>query len=300
MVITIILVIVIFILGILLWHYQRQVKNICRQLTFLCEQESNMPISTEINTGSIGKLKDCLNELLGMYRQQRKEYQDKENAIAQTYTNLSHDIRTPLTSLDGYFQLLQDCSNEEDKQRYIGIIKERISSLNDMLEELFTYTKLKNDTYTLALSRCHLNSILAKTVLSYYQDWTAKKIFPSLEITDTPLYIEANPQALLRVIQNILKNVLEHGQEEISILLRESSGAAALQVSNRVDNPGEINADRIFERFYKADEARGKTSTGLGLSIAYELVKKMNGEIHVKIEDNLFSVIMKFRLFDKI
>lgn len=293
-VIIALLIIIILILSFLLWQYQRQVKNICRQLSFLNSHESNMLISSEADPGSIGELKDAINQLLIENKQQKKEYQNREKIIAETYTNLSHDIRTPLTSLDGYFQLLQDCSSEEDKARYIGIIQERISSLNDMLEELFTYTKLKNDTYKIELSRCQINSILIQTVLSYYQDWTDKDITPSLAITDKPLYIEANPQALRRVIQNILKNVLEHGQDQILIFLQEMNGKAVLKISNKVSNPHEIDVDKVFDRFYKADEARGKTSTGLGLSIAYELVKRMNGDIRVELENDIFSVIAEF------
>lgn len=292
----ILLLAIIMILVFLLLFFQKQIRQINGQLAFLREHDSNMLISSETELGGIGQLKDSINELLKQSRKQSQEYMEKERQIAQTYTNLSHDIRTPLTSLDGYFQLLQDSRNKEDRERYIGIIKERIGSLNDMLEELFTFTKLKNDSYKLELSLCCLNSILIQTVLSYYQDWTARDISPSLEITEKPLYLEGNPQALRRVIQNILKNVLEHGQEEIRITLAEEEKSILLKVSNKVLHPNEIDVDRVFERFYKADEARGKASSGLGLSIAYELVHRMYGEIRAELEGDLFSVTTVFPL----
>lgn len=292
----ILLLIIIFILVFLLWYFRKQIRNISSQLTFLREHDSYMLITSETNLGGIGQLKDNINELLKQNRHQNQQSMEKEKQIAQTYTNLSHDIRTPLTSLDGYFQLLQESKNDDDKERYIGIIKERIDSLNDMLEELFTFTKLKNDSYKLELSQCNINSILIQTVLSYYQDWTERDISPSLEITDKPLYIEGNPQALRRVIQNIMKNVLEHGHEEIRIQLNDVEEKVILKVSNRVLNPDEIDVNRVFERFYKADEARGKTSTGLGLSIAYELVKRMNGDIQVELDGDMFSIITAFDL----
>lgn len=212
------------------------------------------------------------------------------------YTNLSHDIRTPLTSLDGYFQLLSECENEADKQRYIGIIKERIDSLNDMLEELFTFTKIKNDSYTLSLSTCSFNKILKESILSYYEDWIGKGIVPALSITDTTLLVEANPQALKRVIENIVKNALVHGENEIHISLQEDNGKAVLKISNQTLAPDEIQIDKVFERFYKADEARGKASTGLGLSIAYGFVKKMKGDIKAELDGNVFSVIIVFSI----
>lgn len=155
----------------ILWKYQRQVKDICRQLAFLIKNDSNMLISREIDLGGIGWLVDVLNELLAIRRKEKREYQEKEKMIADTYTNLSHDIRTPLTSLDGYFQLLETSSEEETRTRYLKIIEERINSLKEMLDELFTFTKLKNNSYQLQLSRCCLNRILKETIFSYYDEW---------------------------------------------------------------------------------------------------------------------------------
>lgn len=288
--------VIILILLIIFWHYQRQVRNICRQLVFLRKHESNMLVSSEIEYGGIGGLKDEINKLLRERKEQKKLFLDKEKNLSETYTNLSHDIRTPLTSLDGYFQLLRDCDSEEDKQRYIAIIKERIDSLNGMLEELFMFTKLKNDCYQLELSSCNFTLLLKEIILSYYEDWIAKDIEPVLLIEETPLHVEANAQALRRVIQNIVKNVLEHGQNEIKITLNSREGKAVLEVSNQVFKPDEIDIARVFERFYKADEARGKTSTGLGLSIAYGLVKKMNGDIYAKLTGMIFSIVVEFPL----
>ena len=207
---------------IIMWKYQRQVKDICRQLAFLMKHDSNMLIQREFDLGGIGTLSDRLNELLELQRKEKQRYQEKEALIADTYTNLSHDIRTPLTSLDGYFQLMEECENVEDQRRYLNIIHERIHSLNEMLEELFTFTKLKNESYSLEL--------------------------------------------------------------------------AVLRISNQVIHSEQIDIEHVFDRFYKADVARSKTSTGLGLSIAKELVKRMNGEISAKTEKNEFAIELSFPL----
>ena len=144
---------------IIMWKYQRQVKDICRQLAFLMKHDSNMLIQREFDLGGIGTLSDRLNELLELQKKEKQRYQEKEALIADTYTNLSHDIRTPLTSLDGYFQLMEECENVEDQRRYLNIIHERIHSLNEMLEELFMFTKLKNESYNLELTPCCINRI---------------------------------------------------------------------------------------------------------------------------------------------
>lgn len=293
-----ILIGIIMLQSYILWKFQRQVKDICRQLAFLIGHESNMLITHEIEQGGIGELSEVLNEFLALRRKERREYLEKEKMIADTYTNLSHDIRTPLTSLDGYFQLMETGENPEDQKRYMGIIQERIESLKEMLEELFTFTKLKNDSYQLDLSRCCMNRILKGTVFSYYEEWMQLGIAPEIEVTEEMLYLEGNEHGLRRVIQNIIKNGLDHGEKQIKIQLDKESGENGeqimLKISNLVKNPEEIDVGQVFERFYKADEARSKSSTGLGLSISKELVVRMKGEIRASLSGNEFCVEMRF------
>lgn len=279
---------------IIMWKYQRQVKNICRQLAFLMKHDSNMLIHREFGLGGIGMLSDRLNDLLELRRKEKQYYQEKETLIADTYTNLSHDIRTPLTSLDGYFQLMEACENVEEQRRYLNIIHERIHSLNEMLEELFMFTKLKNESYRLELTSCCINRILKETVFSYYDEWVRREIQPDIQITEEQLYIDGNKQGLSRIIQNVIKNGLDHGEKKIRIVLKREQNQAVLRISNQVTASEQIDIEHVFDRFYKADAARSKTSTGLGLSIAREFVRRMNGEIGAKIEENEFIVEMSF------
>ena len=287
---------IIILQSIIIWIYQRQVKDICRQLAFLMKHDSNMLIHREFDLGGIGMLSDRLNDLLELRRKEKQYYQEKETLIADTYTNLSHDIRTPLTSLDGYFQLMEACENVEEQRRYLNIIHERIHSLNEMLEELFMFTKLKNESYRLELTSCCINRILKETVFSYYDDWVRREIQPDIQITEEQLYIDGNKQGLSRIIQNVIKNGLDHGEKKIRIVLKREQNQAVLRISNQVTASEQIDIEHVFDRFYKADAARSKTSTGLGLSIAREFVRRMNGEIGAKIEENEFIVEMRFNL----
>ena len=287
---------IIILQSIIIWKYQRQVKDICRQLAFLMKHDSNMLIHREFGLGGIGMLSDRLNDLLELRRKEKQYYQEKETLIADTYTNLSHDIRTPLTSLDGYFQLMEACENVEEQRRYLNIIHERIHSLNEMLEELFMFTKLKNESYRLELTSCCINRILKETVFSYYDDWVRREIQPDIQITEEQLYIDGNKQGLSRIIQNVIKNGLDHGEKKIRIVLKREQNQAVLRISNQVTASEQIDIEHVFDRFYKADAARSKTSTGLGLAIAREFVRRMNGEIGAKIEENEFIVEMSFNL----
>lgn len=293
-----VLFVIVLILICILISYQRQVKDICRQLYFLRNHDTNMLITKELNLGNIEELTKLLNELLKERKKERIENVKKEKMIADTYTNLSHDIRTPLTSLDGYFQLLETAEDEADRKRYIQIIQERIASLNEMLEELFTYTKLQNETYTFPLERVNINHLLKETVFSYYDNWTAQGIAPKFDIAKEPIYIRGNVSALRRIIQNIIKNGLDHGNKEIEIQLLKNRTMAELVFKNQVPEDLQIDVDRIFERFYKADKARSKNSTGLGLSIAKGFVEKMDGEITAKAEAGWFEIKVCLRCFD--
>lgn len=286
-------VLILILIGILI-SYKRQVKDICRQLRFLQECASNMLITTEMKKGHIGELAELLNTLLKERKKGRADYQKKEQMIADIYTNLSHDIRTPLTSLDGYFQLLEETQEENDRKRYIQIIQERIESLKEMLEELFTYTKLQNGTYELKLEPQNVGQILKETVFSYYDDWAEQEISPQFEITEEPVWIRGNKQALRRTIQNIIKNGLDHGNKEIRIQLSRNEKQMELVFQNKIEPGEQIDISRVFERFYKADKARSKSSTGLGLSIAKGFVEKMHGEIAAEIKEDWFCIKISF------
>ena len=262
---------------IIMWKYQRQVKDICRQLAFMMKYDSNMLINHEFDVGGIGKLSDKLNELLELRRKEKQHYQEKEALIADTYTNLSHDIRTPLTSLDGYFQLMEECENIEDQKRYLSIIHERIHSLNEMLEELFMFTKLKNESYSLELTLCCMNRILKETVFSYYDEWVRMEIQPDIQITEEQLYIHGNRQGLRRVIQNVIKN--NAGRENfMKIIMLGAPGAGkgtqAKKIAEKYDIP-HISTGDIFRANIKNGTELGqkaKTYMDQGLLVPDELV----------------------------
>lgn len=289
-----ILMVIIVILVIFLWKYQRQIKDICRQLSFLKKHDSNMMISREINSAGIGWLVDELNEMLNRQRKERKQFREKEQMISDTYTNLSHDIRTPLTSLDGYFQLLENTKDSKEQERYIQIIQERIDSLGNMLEELFTFTKLKNESWKLELEPCSITRILKDTILSYYDEWKRRGIEPTIKIEEKPVFIQGNKEALKRVIQNIIKNGLDHGNDTFEIILKTEKNQVILQFQNEILESEQIDLDLIFERFYKANQARSENSTGLGLPIVKEFTERMNGNILASVDGNYFQMELQF------
>lgn len=293
-ILTVILTVSVAVLIAVLVKIRAQLRDINEQLDFLCEKDTNMLLLTDTNMADIGRLKEHINRFLEQWHRQREAAAKKEQMISDTYTNLSHDIRTPLTSLDGYFQLLKDETDKSAQEHYIDIIQERITSLKDMLEELFMFTKLKNDSFKLELSNCCVSRLLKQTVFSYYEEWKKQGIEPSLDICEDTIFITANAQALRRVLQNVIKNALVHGQNSICIQMKQKNKMVHILVSNDVKNPDDIDVDKVFERFYKADEARSISSSGLGLSIAKELVERMGGSIEARLEGKRFVVEIQF------
>ena len=306
-ILTAVLAIIVIIMAAVLLKIRAQLRDINDQLDFLYVNDTNMLIGTDTNLIYLGQFKQRVNRFVEQWHKKRAEAAKKEQMISDTYTNLSHDIRTPLTSLDGYFQLLKDEKEEKLQAHYIGIIQERIASLKDILEELFMFTKLKNATFNLEMDKCCVSRLLKQTVFSYYDEWKMRGIEPVVDICYEQIFILANTQALKRVFQNVIKNGLVHGKSDIEIKLYTiDSGKNAgsdrenkvvnIVVSNTIDDPENIDTSQVFERFYKADEARSVTSSGLGLSIAKELVERMGGKIHAQIEDNRFCINISYKV----
>ena len=223
-----------------------------------------------------------------------EEAKSASRAKSEFLSNMSHDIRTPLTSLNGYFRLLEESEDPKERARYLSVIEERINSLKEMLEELFTYTKLKNETYVLEMEPLYLNRIVTETVFSYYDVWMEKGIEPEIDFSEEQMKIEGNAAGLRRTLQNIIKNGMDHGTGKMRITLKRQDQWAVVECINYVEHPEEIEVEKVFERFYKADEARSRTSSGLGLSIAKAFTGYMNGEIRALLQGNWFSICLRF------
>ena len=276
--------------------YRRQVRKTCRQLAFLKENQTNLRLTSELPFKELYELTDRINEALDLSRQISRKAQQSEEGLKETITSLSHDIRTPLTSLDGYFQLLSQSSSEEERQHYIAVIQSRIASLKDLLEELFTYTKLQNESYEMNLETVDFGKSVYDTVFSFYDEFQRKGIEPEIAFCEGHFFVTANSEAIRRALQNIIKNALEHGRSQIMLSLSAEKKRIVFRCANDVENQDEIDMDKVFTRFYKADSARSGTSTGLGLSIAKELIERAGGCITADLKEAFFIIEISFML----
>lgn len=281
----IILMITSTILFIMLTAYRRQVKNTCRHLEFIINNKTNMRIPVELPFEEMNEMVRNINTVLDEMENLKKETARDEQNLKNAITNISHDIRTPLTSLDGYFQLLSRAENEDERGEYTAIIRKRIDSLKNMLEELFMYTKLQNQEYSFKIERMDLKECFCDTLFMFYNDFNEKGIEPKIEMCEESVFIKGNVEATQRMVQNLTKNILEHGCKEVNISLTTTGNEVSLVFRNKVKNIKDIEVDKVFEQFYKADRARTHSSTGLGLAIAKGLAERMNGTIRADVDN---------------
>lgn len=285
-------IIFIIILGLVILNliYRKEIKSISEQVDFINKHDTNKIIVQNTNIKEIKILAEQFNELLDIHRNISKEFKIKDEALKQTMTNISHDIRTPLTSLNGYFQLLIETENQEERERYASIIQTRIDSLKNLLEDMFTYMKIQDNSYKFQKEECNLTKILQENLFYFYETFKLKEIEPNINIPEKIITIESNVVALNRIINNLINNSLMHGKDYLGVTLFKENSKVKLIVENDIEKDVDIDLENIFTRFYKRDEARSVDSSGLGLTIVQELVETMDGEITASIEENKFKI----------
>ena len=284
---------------IALIHYRSQIRKNCRQLEVMQKHSSNQRLTSEVPYKEVKELVRRINEICNHYQEDKIIIERNENNLKEAIANLSHDIRTPLTSLDGYVQLLVMTDSAEEKEHYLQIIQNRISSLKELLEELFTYTKMQDQNYELTIVPMDGRQCICETVLAFYEDFEKRGLTPEVNFCEEDLPIVANEVALRRVIQNLVKNALVHGVSRIGLTLEKTEGKLHFTCFNDKKADEIIDVDQIFERFYKGDKARTSTSTGLGLAIAKGLIERMHGTIAADVKEEMFVIDIFLPLKEK-
>lgn len=275
-------------------QYRHQLKTINQQLRFIQRHDSNLLLTTQISDKQLNEMIALLNQDLTKQKKKNSEFQQQEQLVKESITNLAHDIRTPLTSLDGYFQLLINSSDDKKKATYGRIIKNRITTLTQMLEAIFMYTKLQNNDYDIQLRKIQINQLLYTNLFAYFPLFSEKGIEPELRITEEPLVVWGDEASLSRLFSNLLKNSIDHGTGTISINLQKDTQQVVFRCQNAINLTEPMDTSQLFERFYMAEASRNGHSTGLGLFIARELVKKMKSTIELSSSQTLFSVKVSF------
>ncbi|MBR4145011.1 MAG: HAMP domain-containing histidine kinase [Lachnospiraceae bacterium] len=245
--------------------------------------------NTQITISSADKdmqsLVNDLNKQLERLRNEYLKYNQGNTELKRAITNIAHDLRTPLTALYGYIDLLKNSDDPEKKAQYLSIMKERAEIMKQLVEELFRYSLVVSDEKELNIEKIFINKLLEESIGSFYPALNEKRIEPDINITSKHIYWNADKQALERVFSNLLNNVIKYSDGDLIIFLSEDG---VLKFSNTARNLTTIKVEQLFDRFYTVNDA--KNSTGLGLSIARALVEKMGGTISAEYKNEMLTL----------
>ncbi|WP_251861148.1 HAMP domain-containing sensor histidine kinase [Clostridium sp. Marseille-Q2269] len=295
-IILILLIISVF-LAMRLFYLEKQIDSLIKQLAYINESNIHRKITIGLINKRIETLCKKINEIIDIKNQSEANKVKQEKHLRQTIANMSHDIRTPLTSIMGYIQFMKlDNITEEEKNHYLCIAEKRAKALECLLNDFYELSLIESLDYELDLKRLNINKVLQEIILEKYADFANKNIEPSIEIPDKNIYIIAEEGALGRVIDNLLSNTIKYAKESIKISLKHEDNTVVLTISNIAANLTLQDVENIFDRFYMADKTRTGKGTGLGLSIAKGLVEKMNGNMKADMKNNMFNIYCIFSI----
>lgn len=313
------------VLGVRLRMYKGQIRHIKKELSMLRKEDTNYRLSSYCRIGETEEMIQLLNEILEKDREEVRSLKRENRLYKESITSISHDIRTPLTSAKGYTQMLaeqmlaestgslpaagiaserinaestgtEEKSSREKQQEYIRKVEQRIDDVTDMLNQLFEYARVEAGELEFQPERINLNNLFTETVSMFYDDFVAKKCEPVVEIAETPCYIYADKRAMIRIIENLVKNALVHGTGDYIFSLKKQESSVVLAVSNKTDSIEEKDIDRIFDRFYTTDQSRTRKTTGLGLAIVKRFASQMGGTARAFLKEDVFTVEIEFEL----
>lgn len=296
-IILLILSIFSIIITIKLFSYRKQIKDITSQIKEFRLRETNKKINIEVQDKYIENLAFEINEYLELYKRNEQEKVLFENSLKQGISNMSHDLRTPLTSIIGYLKLLQ--KDEISKDEALDILKNKTNKLNILINDFFELASIENGEYELDISKINLSNLVSDEVLSLYESFQNKGLIPHVNIPSKPIFIMGNKDSLERIIDNLLSNALKYAERDIELALEKFDDKVLFTVSNISTSIEEKDIIHMFDRFYMADKVRKGQSTGLGLSIVKSLIEKMDGNITSKLEGNRLFIICKFPILNK-
>lgn len=268
---------------------RRDLHTLSAQLHDHLQTDTNTLLTSASGDRALRTLAASLNVELTELRRQRLRYENGDRALKQAVTNVSHDLRTPLTAISGYLDLLESEEKSADAARYLALIQNRTDAMARLTEELFRYSVILAEEEPLAHEPVVLNDALAESLASFYGALTSRGITPQIKICDARVTRLLDKDALARVLANILNNALKYSDGDLAVQLDEDG---TLHFSNHAAALDEVSTAQLFDRFFTVENARH--STGLGLSIAKSLTEQMHGEISAAYSDSLLMIRLRF------
>lgn len=269
-----------------LLSYRRQMMEMAQVLEETPAQ-SNVNLTLRMSGAAPKRLCRAVNARLRAGRQLQQDTLRGERELKYTMACISHDIRTPLAGAMGYLQLLEGMP--ERREEYLSIVKKRLEDLEELLDQLFLYTRLLNNSFPMECAVIQAVPLLWEALADFYPQLEAAHIRPELEMEQEDMPVRASPEALGRVYRNLLSNALRHGGGGLKISARDN----AIRFCNPLGPGPQPDPEHLFDRFYQSSPARGNGG-GLGLAITRELMEQMGGKVSARLAEGELEISLSF------
>lgn len=251
---------------------KKSIKEIKKQLSLILKTDTNSLLTISSADKDIVELADNLNKELKELRKQKLKYENGNQELKKIITNISHDMRTPLTAIKGYISLIKE---DRNKAEYIKIVERKTDDLITLTNQLFDFSKTIDLENKLEKRLYCINELLEETIANYYVIFRNRDIVPVIEISKEKIYKNIDKNSIIRVFENILSNVTKYSNGDFKVKLDDNG---KIIFSNNATSLDAITVQKIFDRYFTVENA--KKSTGLGLAIAKQLVELNGGNIN--------------------
>lgn len=266
---------------------KKKLTQMSMELARIVENESAEKLLIHTDQSVVKKLLIGINRLLDHNQRVIADYNRTKDSLKKMTSNMSHDMRTPLTVILGYVERLKhdQVMTGEQREEIIGRLHSKIENIIVLLNQFFELVKLESEDYTMPLSRLCMNEVCRKSVLEHYELLQSKQLKVEIDIPEENLYMLGNETAVQRILSNLISNAIRYGSDGgvFGLTLREAGDQVEIEVWDRGKGIDEIHQSRVFDRLYTLDDARNPNfqGSGIGLSITKQLTEAMKGTIRL-------------------
>ncbi|MCR5729207.1 MAG: HAMP domain-containing histidine kinase [Ruminococcus sp.] len=281
------LAVIIILLSIKIYLLKRSAREISDSFADKLHTDTNTPIGISSRDKDMINLADSINTQLKVLRREHHKYTVGDRELKTAIINISHDIRTPLTAISGYLDIMKEMDKSEEIEKYLDILEERSAVMKQLTEEMFSYSVALSDGVNKDKTEFSVNQLLEDTIIGYYGAISEKGIEPVIEISSNKQLRTLNRSSLGRVFSNLINNAIRYSDGDLSIKMNDEG---TIFFSNSASSLTTVQVEKLFDRFYTVESSRN--STGLGLAIARTLLEQMNGTIKAEFDNGILTFVV--------